>query len=227
MIIKNQEKIMTGRRQFIKKVAYFISLFGFLVSPLFSMIRWTRAEAKKRILPKGTKRGELIKRNPDHLDTRNLEITPLKDFETMGLTEYQVDTDTWRLEVTGYVGNPSKLSFDQITALPSIERTVLLICPGVFANHGHWKGISIKYLLETVKMEDGITHVTVRGPKGVYEHKVRFPIKDILSDKVFLAYQVNNESLPVKHGFPLRVVAEGYYGFDWVKYVFNIEAEKI
>ncbi len=54
----------------------------------------------------------------------------------------------------------------------------------------------------------------------------KFPIADIRSDKVFLAYQINGERLPQKHGFPLRIVAEDYYGNDWVKYVYKIEAIK-
>ncbi|MBC8394607.1 MAG: molybdopterin-dependent oxidoreductase [Deltaproteobacteria bacterium] len=54
----------------------------------------------------------------------------------------------------------------------------------------------------------------------------RWPIEDILSNKVFLAYGVNGETLPKKHGFPLRVVAEGNYGSDWIKYVYKVEVEK-
>ena len=49
----------------------------------------------------------------------------------------------------------------------------------------------------------------------------------ILSNNVFLAYQVNGEPLPRRHGFPLRTVAEGYYGYDWVKYVYKITVERI
>ena len=46
----------------------------------------------------------------------------------------------------------------------------------------------------------------------------------IRSDKVFLAYSVNNGPLPVKHGFPLRLVAEDQVGSQWVKFVDKIEA---
>lgn len=49
----------------------------------------------------------------------------------------------------------------------------------------------------------------------------------ILSDQVFLAYQINDQILPREHGFPLRVVAEGYSGYDWVKYVDQITARKV
>jgi DMSO/TMAO reductase YedYZ molybdopterin-dependent catalytic subunit len=53
-----------------------------------------------------------------------------------------------------------------------------------------------------------------------------YPLPDVLSGKVFLAYQVNGTTLPRKHGFPLRVVADGYYGAEWVKYVDRVRVEK-
>ena len=73
-------------------------------------------------------------------------------------------------------------------------------------------------------MISGVTHVFLSGPDGPYEKTERFSIEDILSDKVFLAYSVNDSVLPKKHGFPLRVVAEDYYGGDWVKYVYRVNA---
>jgi sulfoxide reductase catalytic subunit YedY len=53
------------------------------------------------------------------------------------------------------------------------------------------------------------------------------PVNEAFSNMVFMAYQVNGETLPVKHGFPLRVVAEGHYGYEWVKYVCRITADSI
>jgi sulfoxide reductase catalytic subunit YedY len=81
-------------------------------------------------------------------------------------------------------------------------------------------------LLERAELDSGVTYVTFSGPDGTHEKTERFPLEDILSDKVFLAYRVNDSVLPKKHGFPLRVVAEGYYGGDWVKYVYRVTANK-
>ncbi len=55
----------------------------------------------------------------------------------------------------------------------------------------------------------------------------RFPITEIVSNQVFLAYQVNGQVLPRKHGFPLRAVVEDHYGSEWIKFVHRIEAHKI
>lgn len=190
-------------------------------------IRSAFAEARKIILPKGTKRDSLVTKNPADLDTRNLEITPLQDFGTMGLEDHKVDIKQWRLHLNGHVETPLDLTYGQTLALPWIEKEVLLICPGVFANHGRWKGISIKRLMEMAGVKKEATHVTIRGPKSTYEKVERFSITDILSEKVFLAYQVNGKVLPQKHGYPLRVVAEEHYGYEWVKYADQITIEKI
>lgn len=218
---------MESRRHFVKLATKFLAGFGLFLHVPLSGLQWALAETKKIILPKGTKRESLVRRNPAELDARNLEITPLQDFGTMGLTDHGVNLYGWRLEITGHVRKPLSLSYSQIRGLPSIERNVLLICPGFFANHGSWKGISINELLRSAEVEHGVTHVTMRGPKGAYEKAVRYPITDILSDKVFLAYAVNGEDLPRKHGFPLRVVAEDYYGYDWIKYVEEVTADKV
>ncbi len=214
------------RRQFIKGLAGFFTNLFFLLSPLFNPIQKLWAKAKS-ILPKGTPREDLIDKNPAELDTRNLDITPLEAFETMGPTNHQVNIKTWRLQVSGHVRHPLGLSRDQIIALPFIEREVLLICPGFFANHGKWKGLDMGRLLNKVDVDMKATHVTFRGPEGDYENSQQYPIKDVISNKVFLAFGVNGNPLPIKHGFPLRVVAEGYYGYDWIKYVYKMTVEKV
>jgi len=57
-----------------------------------------------------------------------------------------------------------------------------------------------------------------------YEKVKDFTPAEVAAGKVFLAYAVNGQALPQKHGFPLRVVAEDRFGSDWVKYVYKIEA---
>ncbi|UCF85752.1 MAG: molybdopterin-dependent oxidoreductase [Desulfobacteraceae bacterium] len=218
---------METRRNFINKTIGLVSGIGFFFSPFFAMIRSVYAQTRKIILPKWTKMKSLVNKNPADLDTRNLEIIPLKDFGTMGVTDYEVNLVDWRLEIAGYVKTPLALKYQEVLSMPSIERKVLLICPGIFANYGAWTGVSINELLKAAGAKYGATHITVKGPEGSYEKTQRYPIADISSDKVFLAYKVNGKELPQKHGFPLRIVAEGYYGYDWIKYVYKITIDKI
>jgi len=213
---------MKTRRSFITLAFGSVLASGLLLSPFLSAMQWAWA-ASRKVLAKGTRRESLIHENPAALDTTNLEITPLEDFGTMGPTDQVVDLATWRLEVAGQVKRPVRVTYAQLTALPAIEREVLLICPGFFANHGRWKGCSIKGLLHQADFDRTAARVVI---EATGQKTARFPLADILTDKIFLAYQVNGKALPRKHGFPLRVVAEDYYGSDWVKYVEKITVER-
>lgn len=199
---------------------------GLLFNPLAIGVRDVFAKAKKILLPEGTRMETLVGKHPADLDTRNLNLTPLEEFKTMGLDNHPVDLKKWQLEIDGHVHRSLRLTYNQIIQMPPIERNVLLICPGVFAYHARWKGVSVAGLLETAEVDSGATHVTFRGPDRRYQKTERFPLNDILADKVFLAYGVNDSVLPKKHGFPLRVVAEDYYGGVWVKYVYKVTVNK-
>ena len=217
---------MEKRRQFIKLILEFFAGIGVFFSPLATGIRLLFAKTQKTILPKGTRMQTLIGENPADLDTRNLDLTPMEEFETMGMDDHHINLDEWRLEIGGHVHRTLKLTYDQILEMPSIERNILLICPGFFAYHARWKGVSVAKLLETAQVDSDVTQIAFSGPQRTYEKTEKFPIEDIRSDKVFLAYNVNGNVLPKKHGFPLRVVAEDDYGGVWVKYVYKITAEK-
>jgi sulfoxide reductase catalytic subunit YedY len=217
---------MNYRRHFIKSLLSGFAVLGLIFSPLAAGLKLVWAGAKKIILPKGTRMEHLIGKDPADLDTRNLDLTPLEEFETMGLDDHKVNLNKWQLEIDGLVQKPFKLAYSQVIELAPVKRDVLLICPGVFAYHARWEGISVGKLLEMARVNPDATHVIFSGPKGTREKSERFLIEDILSERVFLAYGVNDKALPRKHGFPLRVVAEGYYGGEWLKYVYKITADK-
>lgn len=157
--------------------------------------------------------------NPAEIDSRDLEIDALDQFGTMGSTDISVDLVTYRLKITGEVNRPLSLSFDEILRLPSLTKDVLLICPGFFANHGRWKGVPLGLLMEEALIKKEGQFVDVKGRDGKV---LRIGLEGIHRKKIFLAYQVNGQRLPQKHGFPLRLVYEDVYGADWVKFVEEI-----
>jgi sulfoxide reductase catalytic subunit YedY len=154
--------------------------------------------------------------NPEEIDNRNLEIDQLDQFGTMGPTDVLIDLNSYRLKLTGKVGRPLLLSYEQILKLPSLIETVLLICPGFFANNGRWTGIHLKVFLKEARVKKDAKYLEIHGVHG---KSVRISLETIDQKKIFLAYRVNGEPLPQKHGFPLRLVCEDAYGYDWVKYV--------
>ena len=208
---------METRRNFLRKWAG-LSLSGFIL-PLWGILVSTSRALAKELLPAGFPKEQIIQMNPAEIDNRNLEIDPLDKFGTMGPTDIGVDPGTYRLKLTGWVDKPLSLSLDQINQFPPTTEVVLLICPGVFVNNGRWTGVSLKTLLQESRVKKGAEAIDI---KGAQEKVVRISLKELSEKKVILAYRVNDLILPRKHGFPLRLVLEDHYGYEWVKYVDEI-----
>ncbi len=179
--------------------------------------------ASKRVLSRDTDRSSLLYADPENLDTSNLKITPLREFGTMGDTDIALDQGDWRIAVTGKVERELELTYSEVRDMPAIEKEVLLICPGVFANHGRWRGVSLKELIRLSRPSDDASKVAIHGRSSSGTQTDSFDMEEASADKVFLAYRVNGQKLPREHGFPLRVVAEDHLGYTWTKYVVRVE----
>lgn len=175
--------IGNNRRDFIKSISKWIAGLGLLGSSGF-LVRESNAPSERQMASKDVDYSNLKNRNPKDVDVNNLEITSLNDFGTMGLEDYSPQMGDWRFIVDGHVERDIRITYEELLALDSIERSVLLICPGFFANHGVWKGVSVKTLFKLASPKEGATHVTFRGPEGTYEKITRVPIDEAVADKV-------------------------------------------
>lgn len=195
---------MENRRQFIKKFAGAFSGISFF-SGFFS-------PALKHLFGAGTM-------DKNSAKSRKIQVTPLKSFGVMGKSDIEVNQEKWRLEIHDKEGGKLEYSYDDILSLPSVERKIVLLCPGFFENHGLWKGFSLGRILKEEGLDKGVKKIEISGLNGKKQKSAKFPLKHILDDQVFLAYGVNREKLPVRNGYPLRVVGDYYPGDDWIKYV--------
>lgn len=210
---------MTTRRQLVKLMLMYGAVYSALRIRLVSGMSMFRSKTAKRIVAKDTPLSSLIHADPADLDTRNLETSSMEDFDVMGDTIYRVDLESWRLTIGGAVQRPAEYTYEELVARPFLERNVLLICPGFFAYNGKWKGFSVARLLEEAGFDPRATHLKFSGSEGIRRNTKRYEIDELGGDRLFLAYRVNDETLPERHGFPLRLVAEGHKGSRWVKYV--------
>jgi DMSO/TMAO reductase YedYZ molybdopterin-dependent catalytic subunit len=145
-------------------------------------------------------------------------ITPNADFYQIdvALTPPAVDVASWQLSVTGRVTTPLTLTYDQLLALPSIERPIALTCVsnevgGDLVGTAMWQGVRLTDVLTTAGVHDDAELVVGHSVDGF---TAGFP-RSILGDgrDAMIAYAMNGEPLPVKHGFPARLVVPGLYGY--------------
>jgi DMSO/TMAO reductase YedYZ molybdopterin-dependent catalytic subunit len=130
-----------------------------------------------------------------------------------------VDPDQWQLRVDGLVDEPRTLAFADIS--PETSREALLDCTSGWYSDHEWQGVRVGDLLDTVDPEDGARWVRFQSITG---YRWSLPLSE--ARDALLATHVDGERLSHGHGFPLRLVAPGRRGFQWVKWVERVEVRR-
>lgn len=154
----------------------------------------------------------------DDLDGISTLVTPNDDFYRIdtALTVPQVDPANWRLSITGMVDEPFEISFDELVAMDFVTEPVTLSCVsnevgGRLVGNAVWQGVPLADLLDRAGVRDGATQVVGRSVDG---WTAGFPTEVATDGRVaMVAVTMNGEPLPVKHGFPARLVVAGLYGY--------------
>ena len=145
-------------------------------------------------------------------------ITPNADFYQIdtALVTPSVEVDGWALRIDGRVATPLTLSYADLLAMPSIERYVALTCVsnevgGDLVGTAKWQGVPLADVLKKVGVNADATALVGESIDGF---TAGFPLS-VLDDgrDAMIAYAMNDEPLPVKHGFPARLVVPGLYGY--------------
>jgi DMSO/TMAO reductase YedYZ molybdopterin-dependent catalytic subunit len=149
----------------------------------------------------------------------------------------------WELAIEGEVDRPLRFSFDQIYRMPKAIVANTLECSGnsrsLLENKARgnpwtiggvgnavWGGIWLKDVLNKAGLKDNARHVAFEGlDKPLGSAQIKFirsiPLKKAISSTL-LAYEMNGEPLPLKHGYPLRALALGWTGANCVKWLAHI-----
>lgn len=127
--------------------------------------------------------------------------------------------DTYRLTVGGFVTTPLELPLAALDRDATATET--LDCTGGFYSTQEWRGIRLDQLIERAGPLPRATRVRVVSHTG---YRWSFPISE--APRMILATAVGGEPLSHEHGAPLRLVAPGRRGFQWIKWVVRIELHK-
>ena len=171
-------------------------------------------------------------------------ITPIEHFFVRTHVPVpRVNVSEWRLKVDGDVDTALTLTMEDVKRLPAVELVSVVECagngrgfyepsmPGLQwtdggVGNGRWRGVRLGDVLRRAGAKASAREILFNGadvPLGTMPDFQRsMPITKALDASTLLAYDMNGETLPVQHGFPLRVVAPGWAGNSWVKWLTSI-----
>ena len=186
--------------------------------------RWLRArgvaatERLKTVLPRPTTSLPTVPAGAD-LGVEGLSpfITPNADFYRIdtALSPPQVDPRSWTLQVTGRVGRELTLTYDELLDRPLVEADITLACVsnevgGSLVGNARWLGCRLDDLLDEAGIDPSADQIVGRSVDGF---TAGFPTALLDGRDALVAVGMNGEPLPIRHGFPARLVVPGVYGY--------------
>ena len=176
----------------------------------------SRADA---VIPSPSDPAAPIPAGPD-LDVPGLSafITPNGEFYRVDTALFvpAIDAAGWSLRVHGMVDRELVLDYEQLLARPMIERDVTLACVsnevgGRYVGNARWIGAPLADLLDEVGVDPAATQLVSRSSDGF---TIGTPTAVVTDGRDgMLAVAMNGEPLPLEHGFPVRMVVPGLYGY--------------
>jgi DMSO/TMAO reductase YedYZ molybdopterin-dependent catalytic subunit len=180
-----------------------------------------RARAEDIALP-GPAAGEAAPALPTGLEAQYPDITPLRianaDFYRVDtrLDTPVVSSDGWTLTVDGDVENELEISFEELLEMPMVERDITLTCVsnsvgGKYVGGARWLGVPLKDVLDRAGVGSTADQILQTDFDGM---TISTPL-DLATDgrEALIVVGMNGEPLPREHGFPVRMVIPGLYGF--------------
>lgn len=148
---------------------------------------------------------------------------------------YRIDIDTrppvlsqssWKLEVKGSFDRPRSLTLSDLEAYPATTQTITQSCisnpvGGDLIGSTNYTGVRLRTVLQDLGLRPEATALYIRSADGFYE---TVTMQDLMDPRTLLVYGMNGETLPIEHGFPLRIYIPNRYGMKQPKWITSIEA---
>lgn len=128
----------------------------------------------------------------------------------------QVTTQQWSLRVHGMVGKELNISFHDLIRMPMVERDITLMCVsdkvgGQYIGNARWQGVLLSDVLRHAGVQRGASQLATTDVNGM---NIGVPTDIALDGRdTMLAVGMNGVALPQVHGFPVRLIVPGLYGY--------------
>lgn len=132
----------------------------------------------------------------------------------------------WKLKVHGLVENPMDLSLEDIKALRKQNQITKHNCIQGWTAVAEWGGLPMSDVLKLCKPKDNVKYVVFHSydeDEQGREFYSSLRLADMLDDQTILAYEMNDQTLPIEYGAPLRLRCEKKWGYKMAKYLKSIE----
>ncbi len=187
-----------------------------------------------------TKGAQRLVLGPDTLAPEYSEEDVSKEFRSNGTTDPDTvaynelarnDFADWRLEVGGLVARPAKLSLADLRSMPSRTQITRHDCVEGWSYIAKWKGVRLAALLDSVGLQPRARYIvfycadtleiTFDGTGQYYES---IDLVDARRPQTILAYEMNDRTLPIPYGAPLRLRLPLQLGYKMAKFIMRVDA---
>jgi DMSO/TMAO reductase YedYZ molybdopterin-dependent catalytic subunit len=145
--------------------------------------------------------------------------TPVDDFYRVdiSLVTPRVDASRWTLTVDGMVDRPLTLTYDELLAMPMVERDITLTCVsnevgGPYVSSGRWLGVPFSAILDRVGVQPGVDQVFSYSSDSGYTASTPYAAVTDGRDAM-IAVGLDGEPLADARGYPARMIVPGLFGF--------------
>ncbi len=128
----------------------------------------------------------------------------------------QLSTEGYTLDLHGMVDRPATFSFDDLLGMELVERPITMVCVsnpvgGPYLGNARWLGVPLAGLLEKAGLHSGADQLFMTSSDGM---TIGADLEAVMDGRpALLAIGMNGEPLPFEHGFPVRAVVPGVYGY--------------
>lgn len=148
-------------------------------------------------------------------------LSSISDFHENSIKGPQyLNSTTYRLRINGLVKTPRNFTLsDIIDNHTHLEKVATLNCVEGWSVNILWEGIPVRDLLNETTPASNATTILFTAVDG---YTTSFPFSYVTDNPIMLAFKMNNLTIPSERGYPLQLVAEGKWGYKWIKWVTNI-----